>query len=70
MMAGGGIRGGAIYGKSDPHGAYPVENPVGPEDITATLYWALGIDPKGEIMNGQNRPMPIALGNPIQSIFG
>ncbi|MFY8201527.1 MAG: hypothetical protein ACOVLE_12695 [Pirellula staleyi] len=47
-----------------------VENPVGPEEIAATLYWALGIDPKGEIMNGQNRPIPIALGNPIQSIFG
>ncbi|MEQ1825360.1 MAG: DUF1501 domain-containing protein [Pirellula sp.] len=70
MMAGGGVQGGAIYGKSDAHGAYPIENPVGPGDITATLYWALGIDPKGEIHNGQNRPMPIALGNPIQSIFG
>ncbi len=69
MMAGGGVTGGAIYGKSDAHGAYPIENPVGPEDITATLYWAMGIDPRGEVYNGQNRPMPIALGNPIQSIF-
>jgi hypothetical protein len=70
MMAGGGTRGGAVSGKSDAHGAYPIENPVGPGDITATLYWALGIDPKGEVYNGQARPMPIAMGNPIQSIFG
>jgi Protein of unknown function (DUF1501) len=69
MMAGGGVRGGAVYGKSDSQGAYPIENPVGPGDITATLYWALGIDPKGEIHNGQARPMPIAMGNPIQSLF-
>ncbi len=69
MMAGGGIQGGAVYGKSDSHGAYPIENPVGPEDITATLYWALGIDPAGEVYNHQNRPMPIATGKPIQSIF-
>lgn len=69
MMAGGGITGGAIYGKSDAHAAYPVENPVGPEDITATLYWALGIDPAGEVYNHQNRPMPIATGKPIQAIF-
>ncbi len=70
MMAGGGVRGGSIYGKSDGHGAYPIENPIGPEDITATLYWALGIDPKGEVYNAQNRPMPIALGSPITHIFG
>jgi hypothetical protein len=69
MMAGGGIQGGAVYGKSDSQGAYPIETPVGPEDITATLYWALGIDPAGEVYNHQNRPMPIATGKPIQSIF-
>jgi hypothetical protein len=69
MMAGGGVQGGAVFGKSDSQGAYPAENPVGPEDITATLYWALGIDPKGEVYNHQKRPMPIATGKPIQSIF-
>ncbi len=69
MMAGGGIQGGAIYGKSDSQGAYPVESPVSPGDITATLYWALGIDPAADVHNHQGRPMPIATGKPIQGIF-
>ncbi|MCA9194617.1 MAG: DUF1501 domain-containing protein [Planctomycetales bacterium] len=70
LMAGGGIRGGAIYGSSDPHGAYPASDPVRPESIAATMYWALGIDPQAEIYDTQDRPLPISNGDPIQSIFG
>ncbi|MEI8211978.1 MAG: DUF1501 domain-containing protein [Planctomycetota bacterium] len=69
MMAGGGIRGGSIYGQSDGKGAYPALDPVGPEDIAATLFWALGINPHAEVIDTQGRPLPIALGSPIQSIF-
>ncbi len=69
MIAGGGIRGGTVFGASDDQGAYPVENPVGPEDIAATLYWAMGIDPHSEIYDTQNRPLPMTPGNPIQALF-
>lgn len=69
MMAGGGVEGGAIYGSSDAYGAYPASNPCGPEDITATLYWAMGIDPKTEMRDAANRPFPLAQGEPIRSIF-
>ena len=69
MMAGGGIRGGTIFGKSDERGAYPAASPVGPEDISATLFWALGIEPDKEIRDTQGRPLPIASGSPIESIF-
>jgi hypothetical protein len=69
MMAGGGIQGGAIYGRSDESGAYPSLNPVGPEDIAATLFWALGIDPESEVRDTQGRPLPIASGTPIRSLF-
>lgn len=69
MMTGGGVRGGAIYGSSDNQGAFPATDPVRPEDIAATLYWSLGIDPKSEVIDTQSRPLPISLGAPLTSMF-
>lgn len=69
MMAGGGVQGSAIYGASDAQGAYPASDPVRPEDIAATLYWALGIDPASEVVDTQSRPLPISQGTPITSLF-
>ena len=43
-MAGGGINGGQVFGKTDRYGEYPVEKPVGPEDITKTVYHAMGVN--------------------------
>ena len=43
-LAGGGIKGGAVIGSSDETGSNPVERPVKPEDLTATVYERLGID--------------------------
>ena len=57
LFAGGGIRGGQVYGSSDAVGAYPADNPVEPEDITRTIYHAMGItdltgrDPDGRTFN-------------------
>ena len=45
MLGGGGIRGGQVVGASDARGAEPVERPVTPADLAATVYSALGIDP-------------------------
>lgn len=69
MMAGGGVQGGSIYGASDAQGAYPASDPVRPEDIAATLYWALGIDPASEVVDTQSRPLPIRQGTPITTLF-
>lgn len=44
LLAGGGIQGGQVLGSSDRLGEYPDENPLGPEDITKTVYHAMGID--------------------------
>ena len=43
-MAGGGVRGGLTYGKTDEFGYHPVENPVHMHDLHATLLYALGLD--------------------------
>jgi uncharacterized protein (DUF1501 family) len=44
LFAGGGVRGGQVYGKSDKVAAYPADRPVAPEDVARTVYHAMGID--------------------------
>jgi hypothetical protein len=44
VLAGGGIRGGQTFGKTDEHAEYPVEKEMGPENIAHTVYHAMGID--------------------------
>jgi hypothetical protein len=69
LFAGGGIRGGQVYGKSDRSAAYPTDNPVSPPDFLATMYHALGVDPEGEIRDRENRPHRACDGKPILSLF-
>lgn len=69
LLAGGGVKRGFVHGASDRNGAYPAKDPVKPDDIAATLYHLLGIDPHTEVPNAQNRPMVIAEGNPIHDIL-
>ncbi|MCA9028742.1 MAG: DUF1501 domain-containing protein [Planctomycetaceae bacterium] len=70
LLAGGGIRGGSIYGASDKHGAYPERDPTTFGDIAATMYALMGIDPETQIYDRLNRPLPIANGRPIRPIIG
>jgi hypothetical protein len=44
LLAGGGIRGGQVYGSSDKLAEYPKDNPVGAEHIAQTIFHAMGID--------------------------
>src|SRR6516164_8496236 len=69
LFCGGGIVPGAVFGSSDRLGAYPATDPVTPDDIAATMFWALGIDPATEVRDTLGRPLPIAAGTPITQIF-
>ena len=69
LLAGGGVRGGAIYGASDQHAAYPKSDAVTPEDIAATIYHALGIPPETQLIDPLDRPHAVALGKPIHALF-
>ncbi len=70
VLAGGGIRGGVVHGRSDAIGAYPDEDPVSPGDLAATVYDRLGISPDTTILDQQARPTPIAYGGtPIRPIL-
>ncbi len=68
-IAGGGIRGGTVYGASDELGGYPKSGRIGPEDLTATIMHCLGFSPDTEFVDTQGRPHPLSRGQVIQSIL-
>jgi hypothetical protein len=65
LLAGGGVRGGHIAGKSDHIGADPAENPVTPEDVVATLYALLGISPETQLPDHLGRPVRLGCGGKV-----
>lgn len=68
LFAGGGIGGGTVYGQSDRWAAYPARDPVTPEDIAATIYSAMGVDPQTRLTDPFGQPQSIALGSPIAGL--
>ncbi len=70
VLAGGGVRGGQVYGASDRTAAYPALSPVSPDDLAATIYHLLGIDPRTEIHDHLGRPLCLSDGTPVRGLFG
>jgi hypothetical protein len=68
-LAGAGVRAGIVHGASDKNAAYPKDNPVGPQDVSATLFHALGLSPDTEIRDRLNRPLPISRGRVLHELF-
>jgi uncharacterized protein (DUF1501 family) len=69
LLAGGGVRGGLVYGSSDAHAAYAAEKPVRPDDLAATLLAALGVPRDQEVHDSQGRPHALCLGKPVAGLF-
>jgi uncharacterized protein (DUF1501 family) len=65
VLAGGGIKQGMIYGSSDPTGAEPADSPVSVEELAATVYHQLGIDPDKRLIAPGNRPIDIIRGGKV-----
>ena len=65
VLAGGGIRGGQVYGSSDAKGAEPGSDPCTPAGVHATVYKAMGIDYGMELHDQQGRPFRICDGKPL-----
>jgi Protein of unknown function (DUF1501) len=59
VLAGAGVARGKVVGRSDKVGGDPVESPVSPKDILATIFHLLGIDPHATISDFEGRPMPV-----------
>ena len=71
IMAGGGIRGGQIYGKTDKGGHEVAENKVSIQDFNATIAYALGLPLDTVIYSPSKRPFTVAdKGQPLTSLFG
>ena len=69
ILAGAGIRGGAVYGESDRIGAYVKDRPVNVQDLGATIFHALGMEP-GLRLGRDGFTRPVSTGQPIMDLFG
>lgn len=68
-LAGGGVKGGAVYGASDKLAAYPKDGRVTPQDLHATIYHCLGIPRDAEIHDSLGRPLAVYRGEPVRQIL-
>lgn len=69
VLAGGGIRGGSVYGRSDRHAAYPAADPVLPIDLISTVYHTLGVPQDATVQDTGARPHFVRPGNLLREIL-
>lgn len=69
VLAGGGIRGGTVFGSSDSRGAEVLSQPVSPADVLATMWNCLGVDSKAEIRDRVDRPMQLSEGRVLSELL-
>jgi hypothetical protein len=70
LLAGGGIKGGVVYGRTDTIAGEVKDFPVLPDDLAATLYECLGIPADTILPDSRQRPHPICEGKPVRALFG
>lgn len=68
-LAGGGVKGGQVFGKSDNLAGDPTDNPVHVSDFVATIYHALGYDTDTQVVDALGRPQHIVAGRPLLNLF-
>ena len=68
MLAGGGIRGGMVCGESDKIGASVKDKPVRPQDLSATIFHALGVPFESRVTK-DGLTKPLSTGTPLLEIF-
>lgn len=69
LISGGGFRMGQVIGATDRHAGYPIQRPLDPQDILASMYRHLGIDLSTHYPDGQGRPVAITTGKPIKELL-
>jgi hypothetical protein len=70
VLAGGGVRGGQVYGSSDRSAAYPASNAVHPVDLVATVSHCLGLSTELTLADPQGRPVVYCPGTPVYDLLG
>ncbi len=66
VLAGGGVKRGAVVGSSGPTAMEPADSPVSPEDLATTIYHQLGIASEKELMAPGDRPIEIVNGGAVR----
>ncbi|HWL10397.1 MAG TPA: DUF1501 domain-containing protein, partial [Planctomicrobium sp.] len=69
LVAGAGIKRGYVHGKSDQTASAPVENPVHPGELLATIYESFGIDPETMVYNHLNQPRELVKAHSVSALF-
>jgi uncharacterized protein (DUF1501 family) len=69
VLAGGGIRGGRIWGRSDRQGASPAADPVHVSNLIATIYHVLGYGGERRVVDMLGRPIDVIRGKPVLGLF-
>jgi uncharacterized protein (DUF1501 family) len=70
MIAGAGIKRGSVHGKSDKTASAPLEDPLHPRQLLATIYHAVGLNPQMEIYNHLNQPREMVKADAVTALFG
>ena len=71
LMAGGGVRGGQVIGATDSQAAEVTDRPITPQDLTATILEAMGINHKSVLHTPLGRPIHLVDdGEPVHELFG
>jgi uncharacterized protein (DUF1501 family) len=70
VIAGAGIKRGNVHGKSDKTGSAPLEDPVHPGQLLATIYHAFGIAPQTIVYNHLNQPRELVQAEAVTKLFG
>ena len=69
VLAGGGIQGGSVYGRSDKIAACVADQPVTPYDMRATILHAFGVPESTTVADSQGREVRITDGTPVKALF-
>ncbi len=69
VIGGAGIKRGYVHGKSDKTGSAPVELPVHPSEVLATIYHSVGIEPETIVYNHLNQPRELVKAQAVEKLF-
>lgn len=69
LVGGAGVKRGYVHGESDKTGSAPLEKPVHPTEILATIYHAMGIDPTTIVYNHLNQPRELVKAQAVSELF-
>jgi hypothetical protein len=69
LVAGGGVKGGRVIGRTDAKGTEPTDRPVSPQELVATIYHALGVPPDATIPGPDGSPVAVYSGKPVSELF-